>query len=167
VLQEHAIMKRTLFALGCALALAGGSAFAQQQGSGPRPAGDTSGPTLTEKAREAAETIGEKTKAAVEKVKDMAQESARKSKAGDDQKAARSGPGDAQRSRIERMQAKADADFRLARSKCEPIEPRAQKTVCEKQAAAAHASAELRIAQAEAAAQEGKTSTMGAGKAAK
>jgi hypothetical protein len=159
-------MKSTLLTLACALALAGGSAFAQQQNS--KPAADPSGPTLTEKAKDAAETIGEKTKAAVEKVKDMAEESARKSKADNDQRAAsRSGPSDAGRSKIEQMQAKADADYKLAKAKCDPIEPRAQKTVCEKQAAAAHANAELRIAQAEAAAQKGKTATMGAGKAAK
>ena len=158
-------MKRTLVTLACALALAGGSATAQQQNS--KPAADPSGPTLTEKAKDAAEIIGEKTKAAVEKVKDMAEESARKSKADGDQRSAGAGTSDAGRSRIEQMQAKADADYKLAKSKCDPIEPRAQKTVCEKQAAAAHANAELRIAQAEAAAQKGKTATMGAGKAAK
>ena len=144
-------MKRTLIALGCGLVLAIGTASAQQ------------GPTMTEKAKEAAQNIGEKAKDAMEKVKDMAQESARKSKADDDRKAASPAPS----GRIERMQKQADADFKSAMAKCDPIEPRVQRTVCEKQAAVAHANAELRIAKADAAAQPGKTSTMGAGKAAR
>jgi hypothetical protein len=151
-------MQRTLVAFGLGLTLAIGSAFAQQQSSGP---------TMTEKAKDAAQAIGERAKEAMDKVKDMAQEAAEKSKADDDQKAARSGKSDAQLSKLERMQKQADADFKSAKAKCDAIEPRVQKTVCEKEAAAAHANAELRIAKADAAAQTGKTSAMGAGKAAR
>ena len=152
-------MQRTLIALACGLALAAGGAFAQQT----KPANDPPGPTLSEKAKEAAETIGEKTKAAVEKMKDLAHESAQKSKAGDESAKA----DDVRSSKIEQMQERADADLKAAKAKCDGVEPRAQKTVCEKQAAVAHANAELRIAKAHAAAQAGKTSTMGAGKAAR
>ena len=132
-------MQRTLVTLGIGLTFAIGSALAQQ-------------PTMTEKAKDAAHTIGEKTKEAVEKVKDMAQDAA---------------PAGAANAKIERMQKQADADFKSAKAKCDPIEPRLKKTVCEKQAAVDHATAELRIAKANAAAQGDKTSTMGAGKAAR
>jgi hypothetical protein len=151
-------MQRTFVALGLGLTLAMGSAFAQQQGSGP---------TMTDKAKEAAQAIGEKARDAMDKVKEAAQDAADKSKADDNEKAARSGQGDAPNSKIERMQKQADAELKAAKAKCDSIEPRVQKTVCEKQAAAVHANAELRIAKAHAAAQSGKTSTMGAGKAAR
>ena len=151
-------MQRTLVALGCGLTLVIGSAFAQQQHPAPKAAHD-SGPTLSEKAKDAAHTIGEKAKEAVDKVKDMAHEAAEKSKSDD-------GPSIAQSSKADRMQKQAEADFKVARAKCDAVEPRLQKTICEKQAAVMHANAELRIAKAEAAA-AGKTSTMGAGKAAR
>ena len=145
-------MERTLLVLGCGLVLAVGSAFAQQKNS--------EGPTMTEKAKEAVQTIGEKAKAGMDKVKDMAQETAQKAKTVDEPS-----------SKSERMQKQADADFKSAKAKCDSIEPRVRKTVCEKQAAVVHANAELRIAkaeaEAEAAGQGGKTSTMGAGKAAR
>jgi hypothetical protein len=151
-------MQRNLIALGLGFTLAMGSALAQQQNSGP---------TMTEKAKEAAQTIGEKAKEAVDKVKDMAQESAQKSKKESDEKSARADGDPALSAKIDKMQKQADADFKAAKAKCDSLEPRAQKTVCEKQAAVVHANAELRIAKAEAAAQAGQTSTMGAGKAAR
>lgn len=52
-------MKSTLVTLGCALALAGGSAFAQ-----------SSEPTLTEKVKDKVEAVGEKTKEVAGKVAD-------------------------------------------------------------------------------------------------
>lgn len=157
-------MQRTLVALGCCLTLAIGSAFAQQQN--PKSTKDSAGPTMTEKAKDAAQTIGEKAKEAVDKVKDMAQDAADKSKAGADERKAESGDSGPS-SKTRQMQAQADADFKAAKAKCDPIDSRVQKTVCEKQAAVAHANAELRIAKANAAAATGKTSTMGAGKAAR
>ena len=60
-------MKPTLTAFACALALLGGSAIAQQ-------ANNSNGPSLTDKAKEAAQNLGEKAKEAVAKVKDKAQE---------------------------------------------------------------------------------------------
>jgi rRNA maturation endonuclease Nob1 len=65
-------MHRTLVALGCVLALAGGSALAQQQ------SGDDA--SLKDKARTAARTVGEKTKEAAVKVKEAAKETAGKVK---------------------------------------------------------------------------------------
>lgn len=64
-------MHRTLVALGCALALAGGSALAQQSGD------DAS---IKDKAKTAARTVGEKTKEAAVAVKEAAKETAGKVK---------------------------------------------------------------------------------------
>jgi NAD+--asparagine ADP-ribosyltransferase len=64
-------MHRTLVALGCVLALAGGSALAQQSGD------DAS---VKDKAKTAARTVGEKTKEAVVAVKEAAKETAGKVK---------------------------------------------------------------------------------------
>jgi hypothetical protein len=155
-------MHRTLVALGCGLTFVVGSAFAQQQGQNPKSANESSGPTVTERAKEAAQAIGEKTKEAVGKVKDMAQDANRKSEGDSRQGADDNG-------KTAGMQKKADADFKSAKTKCGSIQTSAQRTVCEKQAAVAHANAELRIAKANASGQasgqaSGKTSTMGAGK---
>ena len=65
------------------------------------------------------------------------------------------------------MQKQADANFKSAKAKCDSVQPQAQQVVCEKRAAVAHANTELRIAKANAAAEGGKTSAMGAGKAAR
>jgi hypothetical protein len=153
-------MQRTPIALICALAFAAGGAFAQQAAHK-----DTSTDTMAEKARHAAQTIGEKAKEAAGKVKEMAHEAAEKSKAATDNKTADAGDGEVS-DKVRQMQKQADADLKTAKAKCDAIEPRAQKTVCEKQAEAAHANAEVRIAKANAAAHAGKTSTMGAGKSA-
>jgi len=163
---EHSFMQRTLLALSCALILAGGSAFAQQQSSGLGSAAtnDTAGASITDKAKQAAQTIGEKAKEAAGKVKDMVQETAQKSKAAADQKTAQAGDGPSSKS--QQMQKRADAEFKSAKAKCAAIQRQVQKTVCEKQAAVTHANAELRIAKANAAAQGGNTSAMGAGKSA-
>jgi hypothetical protein len=151
-------MHHSLVALGCGLTLVVGSAFAQQQGQNPRSANDSSQPTVTERAKDAAETLGEKAKGAMGKVKAMAQDANRKSD-GD------SGQGADDNGKTAGMQKKADADFKSAKAKCGSIEASAQRTVCEKQAAVTHANAELRIARANASGQaSGKTSAMGAGK---
>ena len=60
-------MQRTFIALGCALALAGGTALAQQQGSTDTQAGN-SGPTFTEKVKGTAKEVGQKTKEAAKEV---------------------------------------------------------------------------------------------------
>jgi hypothetical protein len=151
-------MQHTLIAIGCALSLLAGSALAQQPGG--------SEPSMADKARQAAQVLGEKSKEAAGKVKDMAQETAQKARAATDNDKADAGAGTRSREG-QQMQKRADADHKAARAKCERIEPQAQRNVCEKQAAVAHANAELRIAKAEAAAQGGKTATMGAGKAAR
>jgi uncharacterized protein YkwD len=151
-------MQHTLLALGCAFSLLAGSAFAQQQGGNDA--------SMADKARQAAQTLGEKSKEAAGKMKDLAQEAAQKARAGADQNTADTRPGD-RSSESQQMQKRADADHKAARAKCERVQPDAQRNVCEKQAAVAHANAELRIARAEAAAQGGKTSAMGAGKAAR
>jgi hypothetical protein len=146
-------MQSTHLALVCALALGAGGAFAAEE-------------SMTDKAKDAAQTIGEKARDAMDKVKDLAQENARKSKSAADRTIEASR--DEERSaKGEQMQKQADADFKAAKARCISVEPKAQRHVCEKQAVAAHANAELRIAKAEAAAQQGKTSTMGAGKAAR
>ena len=64
-------MHRTLVALGCVLALAGGSALAQQS------ADDAS---IKDKAKTAARTVGEETKKAAVAVKEAAKETAGKVK---------------------------------------------------------------------------------------
>ncbi len=158
-------MQRTLVVLGCALTFIAGSALAQQQNAGGSSGGanDSGGASLTDKARQAAQTIGEKTKEAAGKVRDMAQEAAQKAKAGGDQNTGQRG----QSPQSERMQKQADADFKSAKAKCDSVQAQAQRTVCEKRAAVTHANAELRIAKADAAAEGGKTSSMGAGKAAR
>lgn len=151
-------MQRNLVALACALGLAAGSALAQPQGTDAKATADPSGPTMTDKARQAAQNLGEKARDAMGKVKELAQETADKSRADDT-----ANPGRSAQSR--KLQKQADADLQAARAKCDAIERDVQKTVCEKQAAVAHATAELRIAKAEAAAAGSKTATMGAGKA--
>lgn len=135
-------MPRTLVALCCALALAGGSALAQQ------PSSD--GASLTDKAKSAARALGEKTKEAAEKVKSAV-----------DQQAARTG-GAARDPR--QMQQEADAEYKSAKARCQGMQQKLQKTLCEKEAAAAHAEAEVEVAKANLATQGGNTATMGAGK---
>ena len=151
-------MKRTLVALGCVLTLVVFSASAQQQGQSPSSVNESSVPTVTERAKDAAQTIGERAKEAVGKVKDMAQDANRKSKSDSRQ-------GSDVNGKTAGMQKKADADFKSAKAKCDSIQASAQRTVCEKQADVSHATAELRIAKANASGQaSGKTSAMGAGK---
>jgi hypothetical protein len=162
-------MQRTFVAIGCALALAAGSTLAQQQQQSPSAgsaANNSPGPSITEKAKEAAHAIGEKTKEAAEKVKEKAHETAQKAKSSSDDKTAQSSqPGQPGASRADQMQKQADDQYKSARAKCEPIQQKAQKTLCEKQATAAHANAEVDIAKANVAAEGGKTNRMGAGKA--
>jgi hypothetical protein len=149
-------MKIALAALGCALALTGATAFAQQQNQGP---------TFTDKVKEAARDIGEKTKETARKVKEKAQQTAEKAKKSDDAGHDTKSAGDSGSTTAARqMQRKADADLKAARAKCDAMEDKSQKAVCQKQAAAAHANAEVKIEKAKAA-DQGNTATMGAGKA--
>jgi hypothetical protein len=174
-------MKRNLVAIGCALAFAAGGALAQQQqtqsSGGTSPAGsNSSGTSLTDKAKQAAQTVGEKTKQAAEKVKDKTQETAQKAKSNSDQTAqsggqdtkamgasGSSGSSGSANDPLAQRQKQADADLKSAKAQCEPIQQKAQKTLCEKKATAAHANAEVQIEQARVA-QSGNTSAMGAGK---
>lgn len=173
-------MQRTLLALSCALALASGNVLAQQSTpETPSPAtGNPTGGTVTERARAAAEKIGDKTREAAGKAKDKAQDTAQKAKADTDQKAAASGSssgskdtqamgasGNAGSSKAEQLQKKADADHKTAKARCDSLQA-SQKTLCEKQADAAHANAEVQVEKARLSAQGGSTATMGAGKSA-
>ena len=149
-------MKIALAALGCALALTGATAFAQQQNQGP---------TFTDKVKEAARDIGEKTKETAQKVKQKAKQTAENARKSDDAGHDTKSAGDTGSTTATRqMQRKADADFKAAKAKCDAIDDRSQKAVCHKQATAAHANAEVKIEKAKAA-NQGSTSTMGAGKA--
>ena len=72
-------MRRTLVTItSLAFALAAGGALAQQQQG---PGGNASGPTVTEKIKEAAHAAVEKTKEVAEEIKDKATEKSRESKA--------------------------------------------------------------------------------------
>lgn len=161
-------MKISLAAFGIALALSGASVLAQQQ-SQKTESGTTSsssGPTFTEKVKEAAQNIGEKTREAAQKMKEKAQQTADRSKAPDDAEKDRDNKSDGKRdggSTAAQMQKKADADLKAARAKCASMEDSSQKAICQKQAAAAHANAEVRVEKARAA-NQASTSTMGAGK---
>jgi len=100
-------MQRTFIALACTLALAGGTAFAQQDKPGQTPSAtdsQTSGDSITERAKETAKKVGEKSKdAAVKaqhktaetasKAKDKTEEKAHEAKADSDQKAAQARSG--------------------------------------------------------------------------
>ena len=121
-------MQRTLVAIGCVLAVSAGSALAQQQQS--------SGGDLTERAKQAAQAIGEKTKELAGKVKNKTDDQTAQSG-----KTAPSGP--------ERMQKQADADYKSAKAQCEVKEGQ-QRTICEKEATAAHAQAEVQVEKAKA-----------------
>jgi hypothetical protein len=134
-------MHRTFLTLSCVLALASGSALAQQQSTG---AGST-GSSITEKAKEAAHALEEKTKEVVATVKEKAESTTHSGSAA-----------------TEQMQKQADANYKSAKARCEPMLQKAEKILCEKQAAAAHANAEVDIAKANLAAEGGKTSAMGA-----
>jgi hypothetical protein len=173
-------MQRTLVALGCALTLAGGSAIAQQQqqqnsGASSSGSNNSSGGSLTDKAKQAAQTIGEKTKEAAEKAKDKVTQGGQSGQSGQSgqpgkqaQAMGASGSGGSSANSAndpKQMQKQADADFKSAKAQCEPIQQKSQKTLCEKQAIAAHANAEVDIEKAKVAAQGGNTSSMGAGKA--
>jgi hypothetical protein len=178
-------MQRTLIAVGCALAVTAGSSFAQQQpqptpGSTGSASNNPSGGSITDRARQAAQTIGDKTREAAEKAKDKAQETAQKAKADSDQKSAQSGQSspsgqDTQAMGAsgsqkggandpQQMQKQADADYKSAKAQCEPMQQKSQKNLCEKQATAAHANAEVEIEKARAATEGSKSSAMGAGK---
>ncbi|HSH88684.1 MAG TPA: hypothetical protein VK996_01805 [Ramlibacter sp.] len=146
-------MKLSLAALGCALALTGATALAEQSNTGP---------TFTDKVKEAARDIGEKTKETAQKVRQKAKQTAEKARKSDDAGHDTKSAGDTGSTTAARqMQRKADADLKAAKAKCDAMEDKSQKAVCQKQAAAAHANAEVKIEKAKAA---GNTSTMGAGK---
>ena len=130
-------MQRTLVAIGCVLAVSAGSALAQQQ--------QPSGGDLTERARQAAQAIGEKTKELAGKVKNKSDDQTAQSG-----KTAPSGP--------ERMQKQADADYKSAKAQCEVKEGQ-QRTLCEKEATAAHAQAEVQVEKAKAAMGAGPSTT--------
>ena len=147
-------MHRAFVTLCCSLSLAGGSALAQQQ-----PQQQGSGASLTDKAKQVAQDIGEKTREAAEAVKEKVQATGDKAKTDPSSEG-----GQASAKGSERMQKQADAEFKSAKAKCDAIRQDAQKTLCEKQAAAAHANAEVRIAKANVEGQSGSTSSMGAGK---
>jgi len=168
-------MQRTLVALSCALALAGGTAFAQQQqqqSSGSSASGsNSSGGSLTDKAKQAAQTIGEKTKETAEKAKDKVAQSTQGGQSGQSgqsgkqtQSMGASGSSGSSANDPKQMQKQADADYKSAKAQCEPMQQKAQKTLCEKQATAAHANAEVDIEKAKVAAQGSNTSSMGASK---
>ncbi|MET0542742.1 MAG: hypothetical protein ABWZ88_13405 [Variovorax sp.] len=147
-------MKPTLAALGCILALTGATTLAQQQhpqNPGTSASSSSSGPTLTDKVKQAAQTLGEKTKETAQKIKEKAQQVTQEAKtsddAGENTKKGAAGSSTA----AAKMQTKADADFKAAKAKCGSIEEKAQKAVCQKQAAAAHANAEVKIEKAKAA----------------
>jgi hypothetical protein len=173
-INRRTLMHRTFVALGCALALAGGSALAQQQNSGASSSGsnNSSGGSFTDKAKQAAQTIGEKTKEAAEKAKDKVAQSSQGGQSGQSGQSSKqsqsmgaSGSSGSSANDPKQMQKQADADFKSAKAQCEPIQQKSQKTLCEKQATAAHANAEVDIEKAKATAQGGNTSSMGAGKA--
>ncbi len=162
-------MKTSLASLGIILALAGTSALAQQQTQKSDSAGtssSSSGPTFTEKVKEAAQNIGDKTREAAQKMKEKAQQTADKSKANDVDKDRDNNKSNVNRngsSAAAQMQKKADADLKSAKAKCAAMEDTSQKSVCMKQAVATHANAEVRIEKARAA-DQASTATMGAGK---
>ncbi len=123
-------MQRTLVAIGCVLAVSAGSALAQQQQD------HSSGGDLTDKAKQAAQALGEKTKELAGKVRNKTDDHTAQSG-----KTAPSGP--------ERMQKQADADYKSAKAQCEVKEGQ-QRTICEKEATAAHAQAEVQVEKAKA-----------------
>ena len=143
-------MHRTLLSVGCAMALASGGVMAQQpHGTAGHDSGSDG--SLADKAREAARAVTEKSREMAEKVQDKAREA--------------KPSGRAESSRARELQRHADAAYKSARDKCDAVQQPAEKNLCEKQAAAAHAKAEVDVARAEVDAQRGgKTSTMGAGK---
>jgi len=94
-------MKRSVIALGCALALATGSAFAQQSGPQTHPSGSAVGeksqqagekvreqvsekaPVAKEKASQTAQKVGEKTKETAAKAKEKGSQTAQKARQAD------------------------------------------------------------------------------------
>lgn len=89
-------MRRSLIALSAALALAGGTAFAQQQKEQPgvtKSAQDSqsSGGSITERFKATMRRIGEKTRAVAGKAKDKTEQTAHKAKDDSDDKSAQSG----------------------------------------------------------------------------
>ncbi|HEX2547984.1 MAG TPA: hypothetical protein VHL79_24075 [Ramlibacter sp.] len=170
-------MQRTLVGLACALALAAGSAMAQQQpggGIGLPPTDNPSGASITERARQAAQALGEKTRKAAATAMEKAQEAAQKAKSVAEDRSAPSGAGTrtmgaaaaggSMSPALREKQKRADADYKSAKDKCEAIQQPAQKNLCEKQAAAAHANAEVAIAKAQVQADGVKASTAGGGR---
>lgn len=160
-------MKITLAALGCTLVLTGAAAFAQQQqpqNSGTSGSASSTGPTFTDKVKQAAQTVGEKTKETAQKIKEKAQQTAQKANTSDDAgQNTKSTGASGSSTAATKMQREADADFKMAKAKCDSLDDKLQKSVCQKQAVAAHANAEVKIEKAKAA-NQGSTSTMGAGK---
>ncbi|MEO5672991.1 MAG: hypothetical protein ABIR26_20060 [Ramlibacter sp.] len=158
-------MKFTLAALGCTLALTGVTVFAQQQQ--PQRDAAASGPTFTEKVKEAAHDLGEKTKETARKIKEKTQQAAHEAKTSDDgRNKSKSTDGSGNTTAATQLQRKADADLKTAKAKCGLFQDSARKSVCLKQAAAAHANAEVKVEQAKASGHN-STSTMGAGKPAR
>jgi hypothetical protein len=150
-------MQRTLVTLTCTLALACGGALAQQQQQPQQPGNAPEG-SITDKAKQAAQTVAEKTKQAAATVKDKAQETAQKAKTAADEKTGDAGePG--QSSAMQQKQRQADEAYKSAKAKCDTVQQKAQKNLCEKQATAAHAKAEVEIAQANVAAEGGQVAS--------
>ena len=113
----------------------------------------SSGGSFTEKAKQAAQTIEEKTKETAEKVWDKAKsETSQTAQSG--QSSGSSGSGGSAGG-TEQMQKQADADYKSAKAQCDTKSGQ-QKTICEKEATAAHAQAEVQVEKA-------KATTMGAG----
>ena len=162
-------MKYTLTALGCALALTCASSFAQQQSQGSGSSGNgnnssannsTPGPTLTEKMKQAAHAVSEKTKDAVDKMKVKTNDA----KSSDDgNRAAKSDRATGSKTAAAQLQDKADANFKAAKAKCGDMGDKSKQAVCQKQAVADHANAEVKVEKTRQA-NSGSTSTMGAGR---
>ena len=138
-------MKRTLVTLSCVLSLAAGSAVAQQQQQ-------SSGESLGDKAKRAAQAVGEKTKETTGKVLDKVEQTAKpapgaQSGQGGTNSMGASGSSGSAPNDPQQMQKQADADLKSAKAQCETKQGQ-QKTICEKEAVAAHAQAEVAIEKA-------------------
>ena len=129
-------MHRTLVILSTALTLAATSALAQQPSSGE---------SLTDKAKQAAQAVGEKTRETAGKAMDKVEQAAQPSEGGQSGQSSQASSS----ARTASMQKQADADYKSAQAQCDTKEGQ-QKTLCEKEARAAHAQAELQVEKAKA-----------------